>query len=49
LVRDSQDNVRDGALVWDMLTRDRLDVSSGIFFYHVDAGELGESWKNCDY
>lgn len=32
----------DGTYVWDMLTKDLLDISYGIYIYHVDAGELGE-------
>jgi hypothetical protein len=32
----------DGTFVWDMLTKDLLDISYGIYIYHIDAGELGE-------
>ena len=31
----------DGTAVWDMLSKDRLEVSYGIYIYHIDAGELG--------
>ncbi len=32
----------DGTYVWDMLTKDNLDISYGVYIYHVDAGEIGE-------
>jgi hypothetical protein len=35
-------NALDGTAEWDLLTRDNLTVSYGIYIYHVDAGELGE-------
>jgi hypothetical protein len=30
-----------GTEIWDMQTKDRLDISYGIYLYHVDAGKLG--------
>ena len=41
LEHDNSDNILDGTLVWDMLTKDRLDIAYGIYIYHVDAGEHG--------
>jgi hypothetical protein len=35
-------NITDGTEVWDMLTKDLLDISYGVYIYHVDAGETGE-------
>ncbi len=35
-------NIADGTEVWDMLTKDLLDISYGVYIYHVDAGELGQ-------
>lgn len=32
----------DGTYVWNMLTKDLLDISYGVYIYHVDAGDLGE-------
>ncbi len=34
-------SVADGTLIWDMQTKDLLDISYGVYVYHVDAGELG--------
>ncbi len=31
----------DGTAIWDMLTKDELEISFGIYIYHVDAGEYG--------
>ena len=35
------DNAGDGTEVWDMLTRDQMDIAYGVYIYHVDAGEIG--------
>jgi hypothetical protein len=35
-------SVTDGTATWDLLTRDRLSVSYGIYIYHVDAPGVGE-------
>lgn len=32
----------DGTEKWDMLTKDNLDISYGIYIYHIDAPEIGE-------
>ncbi|RPI03599.1 MAG: hypothetical protein EHM72_01015 [Calditrichaeota bacterium] len=34
-------DILDGTLVWNMLTKDNLDIAYGIYIYHVDAGENG--------
>ncbi|MBN1996697.1 hypothetical protein JW935_04030 [candidate division KSB1 bacterium] len=31
-----------GTCVWDMLSKDLLDISYGVYIYHVDAGEYGQ-------
>ena len=41
-IEHDQPNISDGTVVWDMLTKDLLDISYGVYIYHVDAGELGE-------
>ncbi len=35
-------DILDGTEIWDMLTMDQLDISYGVYIYHVDAGEYGE-------
>jgi len=32
----------DGTEIWDMQTKDLLDISYGVYIYYIDAGELGE-------
>jgi hypothetical protein len=39
---DHNSSVTDGTAIWDLLTRDRLSVSYGIYIYHVDAPGIGE-------
>ena len=34
-------NLKDGTEIWNMLSKDQLDISYGVYVYHVDAGELG--------
>lgn len=36
-------NILDGTADWDMLTRDNLQIAYGVYVYHIDAGELGET------
>jgi hypothetical protein len=45
LVRTLEHNAAsfaDGTEVWDMQTKDNLDVAYGIYIYHVDAGKTGQ-------
>ncbi len=35
------DNSLDGYAVWDLRTKDNLDVAPGLYIFHVDAGTLG--------
>ena len=35
-------SITDGTEIWDMQTKDKLDISYGIYVYHIDAGELGQ-------
>jgi len=35
--------IADGAMAWDMLTRDGMDLAPGVYLYHVDAGEFGDA------
>jgi hypothetical protein len=32
----------DGALFWDMRTKESLDVAYGVYIYHLDAPGIGE-------
>lgn len=45
LVREIEHNhtsaMSDGTEVWDMLTKDQMEISYGIFIYYVDAGDIG--------
>jgi hypothetical protein len=34
--------VWNGTEIWNMQTKDNLDIAYGVYFYHVDAGKLGE-------
>jgi hypothetical protein len=36
-------NIADGTEVWNMLTKDELDISYGIYIYHIDAGSIGQT------
>ncbi len=40
-IEHNNPNVADGTEIWNMLTKDLLDISYGIYIYHVDAGKLG--------
>ncbi|MBN1826010.1 MAG: hypothetical protein JW958_07075 [Candidatus Eisenbacteria bacterium] len=35
------DGSDDGAVAWDLRTKDNLDVAPGLYIYHVDAGRVG--------
>jgi hypothetical protein len=44
LVREIEhdaDSIANGTVIWDMQTKDRLDISYGIYIYHIDAGKYG--------
>jgi len=34
-------NLEDGTYIWDMMSRDNLDIAYGIYVYQVDAGAAG--------
>jgi len=34
--------MRDGSETWDMLTKDNMDISYGVYIYHIDAPGIGE-------
>ena len=34
--------IDDGTEIWDMLSKDKLDISYGIYIYHVEAEGIGE-------
>jgi len=31
-----------GTAIWDMQSKDLLDISYGVYIYHIDAGEMGQ-------
>jgi hypothetical protein len=33
--------LNDGTEIWNLLSKDQLDISHGVYVYHVDAGSLG--------
>ena len=39
---NNSDNSADGTHVWNMLSKDEMEISYGIYIYHVDAGEIGQ-------
>jgi len=32
----------DGTEVWNMLTKDEMEIGYGVYIYHIDAGEIGQ-------
>ena len=38
----SNDGINSGTYIWDMLSKDNLDISYGIYIYHVEAKGVGE-------
>lgn len=36
-------SMSNGAYAWNMLTKDGLDLAPGVYFYHVDGGNLGNA------
>jgi len=36
-------SIFDGTVSWDLRTKEGLDIAYGIYIYHVDAGDAGES------
>lgn len=38
---DHESNLADGSAEWDLLTRDNLSASYGVYIYHVDAPGIG--------
>ncbi len=35
-------NIADGSAEWDMLSKDQMEISYGLYIYHVEAPEIGE-------
>jgi hypothetical protein len=33
----------DGTLSWDLITEDGMDTAYGVYVYHVDADDVGET------
>lgn len=42
LQHNNSEDIWDGTYVWDMMSKDRLDIAYGIYIYHIDAGDAGE-------
>ncbi len=34
--------IADGTEIWDMQTKDNLDVAYGVYIYHINAGKTGQ-------
>ena len=41
-VIEHNSSLNDGTAIWDMLSKDNLSISYGIYVYHVDAPGIGE-------
>jgi hypothetical protein len=41
-VLEHRSDIDDGTEVWDMRTKDQLDIAYGVYVYYVDAGKLGQ-------
>lgn len=35
-------NIWNGTEIWNMLTKDNLDIAYGVYIYHIDAGKFGQ-------
>jgi hypothetical protein len=35
-------SIANGTEIWNMQTKDQLDIAYGVYVYHVDAGSLGQ-------
>jgi hypothetical protein len=35
--------MNDGSAEWNLLTRDNLSAAYGVYIYHVDAPDIGET------
>jgi len=45
LIRELEHNtpsIADGTEIWDMQTKDKLDISYGIYVYYIDADKIGQ-------
>lgn len=41
-VIEHNSSLDDGSAEWDLLTKDNLDVSYGVYIYHIQAPGVGE-------
>jgi hypothetical protein len=41
-VGEGDPQIWNGTEIWDMLTKDNLDIAYGVYVYHVDAGKWGQ-------
>jgi len=39
---EHDNDIWNGTEIWDMQTKDQLDIAYGIYIYHVDAGDMGQ-------
>ncbi|MBU2505435.1 MAG: hypothetical protein KJ799_01745 [Bacteroidetes bacterium] len=39
---DHNSNIKDGSEIWNLISKDGMDISFGIYIYHVDAPGFGE-------
>ena len=40
---DINNSIDNGTYQWNMRTKDNLEIAYGIYYYHVDAGDVGET------
>jgi len=39
---EHESTIADGTEFWDLKTKDGMEVAYGLYFFHIDAGNLGE-------
>ena len=37
-----ESELQNGTEIWDMLTKDQLDIAYGLYIYHIDAPGIGK-------
>jgi hypothetical protein len=41
-ILEHESSIWDGTAIWDMMSKDNLDISFGVYIYHIDAPGIGE-------
>ena len=42
IIEHNNPDMSNGTEIWDMQTKDQLEIAYGIYVYHIDAGDVGE-------